>query len=135
MWTCEKCNRVFQTTNQSHICVVKDVGELFVGKPDSLVLAWDALTQRVMEWQPNVYSASTKSIVYTSKKAWLIIKPMKAQLDVKFYHEEKLVSDRIKRHQNYRNKWAHHLRIHDELQVDREVLSLLRQAYDYSVGE
>lgn len=116
------------------MCVVKDVGELFEGRPDALVLAWDALTQTVMDWQPNVYSASTKSIVYTSKKAWLIIKPMKAELDVKFYHEDRLESPRVKRYQNYRNKWAHHLRIADEMHIDREVITLLRQGFDYSVS-
>ena len=133
MWQCDQCGRLFKTTNQSHICVVKDVGELFVDRPDELVLAWDALTQQVMEWQPHVYSASTKSIVYTSKKAWLIVKPMKYELDVKFYHDQKIESDRIKKHTDYGNKFAHHLRVKNEYQVDRELIDLLKEGYDYSV--
>jgi len=134
MWQCEKCGRVFQTTNQHHICVKKDVGELFIDRPDSLVLAWDTLTQRVMEWQPNVYAATTKSVVYTSKKAWLIVKPMKKELDVKFYCNAKLVSPRIKKHTDYGNKVAHHIRIKEEEEVDQEVIDLLRKGYEYSVG-
>lgn len=133
MWQCDKCNRIFEKSNQSHICVVKDVGELFLDKPDEMVLAWDTLTQKVMEWQPNVYSASTKSIVYTSKKAWLIIKPMKNELDVKFYHDQKIVSYRIRKHQAYPNKYAHHIRIQYEHQVDQELMELLRKGYKYSL--
>lgn len=133
MWQCTKCKRIFEKTNQSHICVVKDVGELFIDKPDEMVLAWDAITQQVMTWQPNVYSASTKSIVYTSKKAWLIIKPMKYELDVKFYHHDKLISERIKKHQKYPNKYAHHLRIANEYQVDQEFIELLKKGYKFSL--
>ncbi len=133
MWQCPKCDRVFQTTNQQHICVKKDVGELFIDKPDDMVLAWDTLTQIVMSWQPNTYSATTKSIVYTSKKAWLIIKPMKSELDVKFYHQDKLTSDRFKKQVSYPNKVAHHIRISHEDQVDQEVIELLKQGFENSV--
>jgi len=134
MWTCTKCNRVFKSKNQYHICVIKDVGELFIGKPDEMVLAWDSLTQMVMEWQPNVYSASTKSIVYTSKKAWLIIKPMKSMLDIKFYYDDKIESNMIARHAKFGNKIAHHIRIKEESEVTQELLELLKQGYDYSLS-
>lgn len=133
MWQCEKCNRIFEKNNQSHICVVKDVGELFSDKQDEMVLAWDTLTQKVMTWRPNVYSASTKSIVYTSKKAWLIIKPMKSDLDVKFYHDQKIISGRIRKYQQYPNKFAHHIRVQNECQVDHELIDLLRKGYEYSL--
>ena len=133
MWTCSRCNRVFQKQNQSHICVIKDVGELFLDKPDHLVLAWDKLNALVMEWQPNVYSAATKSIVYTSKKAWLIIKPMKAQLDVKFYTDQYIEHPRIARHSAFGKKHAHHIRIKNEHQVDEEVLELLKIGFDFSI--
>ena len=115
------------------MCVIKDVGELFEGKSDDLVLAWDLLTELVMEWQPNVYSASTKSIVYTSKKAWLIIRPMKTKLDVKFYNDEVIEHERIAKTTYYGKKYAHHIRLDNEHQVDEELLELLRIGYDYSI--
>ena len=135
MWQCPKCDRVFQITNQQHICVKKDVGELFIGKPDDMVLAWDTLTNCIMSWQPNTYSATTKSIVYTSKKAWLIIKPMAKELDVKFYHQEKQVSDLIKKHVEYPKNYAHHIRINNESQVNEELLNLLKSAHEWSIME
>ena len=134
MWQCAKCQRLFQKEKQSHICVVKDVGELFEGKPDELVLAWDALTQQVMSWQPNVYSAATHSIVYTSHKAWLIVKPMRALLDIKFYCAERLEDPLIVKTTAYGNKYAHHLRIAHEEELSPELFALLRQGYDYSIS-
>lgn len=133
MWQCPKCQRLFQKDRQSHICVIKDVGELFVDKPDEIVLAWDALTQLVMAWQPNVYAASTKSIVYTSQKAWLIIKPMKVQLDIKFYCDERIEDPLIKRHSAYGQKVAHHIRIGTPEEVTLDLLALIKQGYDYSL--
>lgn len=132
MWTCPKCERKFKTTNQSHMCTTIDIGELFLDKPDLLVLMFDTIVQVVMGWQPNYMGPSTKSIVFTNKKAWLIIRPMKKEMDLKFYLQEKLDHPRIKKHQKYPNKYAHHIRIWDEDQVNEELFELLRMGYDYA---
>lgn len=134
MWTCDKCQRVFQKDNQSHICVVRDVGELFVGKSDDMVLAWDAVTQAVMLWQPNVYAPVTKSIVYTSRKAWLIVKPMKSKLELKFYYPEPIEHERIKRCRPQMKKYACFIHLQQPEEVDDELLELLRMGYAYSVA-
>jgi hypothetical protein len=49
MWRCEKCNRKFKSKNQWHSCTDIDMGELFLGKSDELVLAFDKLTSMVSE--------------------------------------------------------------------------------------
>lgn len=133
MYTCPRCRRPFERPNQSHFCVVKDVGELLLNSPDEHVLAWDKLNEAVLRWEPNHCGASVKSIVYTSKRVWMVIKPMKQWLDVKFYHSERLEHDRIKRHSGYRSKTGHHLRIRSEADVDEEVLAWLRASWDDSV--
>ena len=133
MWTCPKCDRIFQKQNQSHICVKKDVGELFVERPDELVLAWDKLHQILIGWKPHAYAATTKSIVYTSKKAWLIIKPHKNFLDVKFYHSQEQNSSIIRRKTDYKNKFAHHIKLEHEDQLNEELIKLLRTAFENSL--
>ena len=133
MWVCEKCNRKFKNTNQHHICTTQDTGVLSLNKPDELVLAFDTLLQLVMEWQPNDVGPSTKSIVFTNKKAWLIVKPMSKQLDLKFYLKEKLVSPYIHKYTKYPNKMAHHIRVGDESQITAPVVALLRQGFDYAM--
>lgn len=133
MWTCPECNRNFKTTNQFHMCVKKDIGELFLDKPDDLVLAYDAILQATESWTPNTYGASVHSIIFTSKKAWMIIKPMKKELDVKFYYHEPIESDLIKKRSRMGKKYGHHIRISDEWQVNPPMIDLLKMGYDFSL--
>ena len=63
------------------MCTTKDIGELFIDKPDELVLAFDKIATRVLDWEPSHMGASIHSVVFTNKKAWLIIIPMKKVLD------------------------------------------------------
>ncbi len=133
MWKCLRCKRNFKITNQSHTCVVKDIGELFIGKPDELVLAFDAILRNVEDWEPNTYGASKNAVVFTSKKAWLIIKPMKTELDVKFYSDLELESNQFHKVGTWGRKFAYHLRIRHEDQVDEEFIQLIGDGYRYSL--
>lgn len=133
MWTCPNCERNFKTTNQSHSCTDIDIGEFFIGKPDELVLAFDFILQSVAQWEPNSVGSATRSIVFTSKKAWLIIKPMKTELDVKFYYDSPIESGVLKKVTDFYGKFAHHIRIKSPEQIDGEVLRLLRMGYEYSL--
>ncbi|MEQ9299507.1 MAG: DUF5655 domain-containing protein [Cyclobacteriaceae bacterium] len=115
------------------MCTTKDIGELFLDKSDELVLAFDRIMMEVMLWQPNDLGASIHAIVFTNRKAWLIIKPMKKVLDVKFYHSDKIESGLIKKHTDYRNKFAHHLRVSSEKEITQEHFDLLKMGYDYAL--
>lgn len=133
MWTCPKCERVFQKDNQSHICNEVDLDSLFEGKPDELVLAFDDLVQMLVQWEPFHMGVAVHSIVVTSQKAWLILKPMKKELDIKFYSDSPVESDRIKRITEYRGKYAHHIRVSSPEQLNDEVYRLLREGFEWSM--
>ncbi|MFK8105443.1 MAG: DUF5655 domain-containing protein [Saprospiraceae bacterium] len=133
MWTCERCQRNFKSTNQSHTCTTIDIGELFLGKPDDLVLAFDDILMGVANWEPNSIGAARHSIVFTNHKAWLIVKPMKTELDVKFYYDAPIESDRFKRIKDYRNKYAHHIRIKHPNEINEEFFELLKLGYKYAL--
>jgi len=133
MWTCPKCERKFKTSNQSHSCTKVRLDDLFAGKPPELLLAFDGILYRVMEWEPNNVGTATKAIVFTNKKAWLIIKPMSKELDVKFYHTENIQSPYIKKSSQWGKKWAHQIRIQNADQIDEEFLRLLRIGFDYAM--
>lgn len=134
MWNCPNCNRNFKVNNQSHICTTKDIGELFVDKPDELVLAFDDNFTVIEKWTPNTYGASVHTIVFTSKKAWLIIRPMKKDLDVKFYAEKAIDDERIFKVQDYNGKFAHHIRIKRPEELDSAFFRLLKIGFEYSLS-
>ena len=133
MWSCPVCERKFKSNNQHHICTTKDIGELFLDKSDELVLAFDRIMTVVMDWQPSFMGPSVNTIVFTNNKAWLIIKPMKKELDIKFYHHERLESSWIKKCSKNTWRYAYHLRVSNEEEMDKEFFELLRMGYDHAM--
>ncbi len=133
MWKCPKCNRNFKSANQWHSCSTKEIGELFIDCSDEQVLIFDKVLQFAEGLPFNSVGAAKHSVVFTSQKAWLIFKPMKTEVDLKFYCKEVIPSSRIKKVTNYSNKFAHHIRIKAEEEVDTEILELLKMGYDYSL--
>lgn len=109
------------------------MGELFIGKPDELVLAFDDILMGVAAWEPSSVGTAKHAIVFTSKKAWLIIKPMTKELDVKFYNDTPLESRKLKKVTASMGKYAHHIRLRSPEQLDEEVFRLLRIGFEYSL--
>lgn len=73
------------------------------------------------------------SIVFHSKRAWLIVKPIKSELDLKFYLDTELESEVFKKVTDFFGKYAHHIRIKNEQDLNKEVVDLLRIGFDYSI--
>ncbi len=133
MWTCPRCERQFKTTNQSHSCVQTTIDDLFAKRPDHLLLAFDTLLTQLMDWEPISVGPSKNTVVFTNRKAFLIIRPMQKVLDIKFYYDEALSSERIHKITEYNGKYAHHIRIQDEIEIDEEILGLIRQGYQFAM--
>lgn len=112
------------------MCVEQDMDRLFENRPDNLILAFDALLTKVIDWEPNSVGASKNAIVFTNQKAWLIVRPMTKELDVKFYHEEPLQNERFKKVKKWASRYAHHIRIQSEEEIDEEMLRLLRIGFE-----
>ena len=135
MWTCPKCNRNFKSVHQSHSCTNIEAGELFLDKADAYVLAYDAIVNATSAWQPNSIGTAKNAIVFTSSKAWLIVRPMNLGLDVKFYYDSPIESNRFTKITSFYGKYAHHLRIKSVEQVDSDFIQLIRKGFDYSIGQ
>lgn len=133
MWTCPKCNRRFKTMHQSHSCTQLDAGELFFGKSDELVQAYDAIVQATKTWSPNSIGTAKHTIVFTSTKAWLIIKPMKKGLEVKFYYNSPIDSERFSKITSFYGKFVHYILLQSPEEVDQEFIKLIRKGYDYTI--
>lgn len=133
MWKCPKCERLFKSQHQSHSCVEQDLGIFFEDKPDYLVIAFDSLMTAVLNWTPNSVGASKNAIIFTNHKAWLIVRPMKKELDVKFYYDQSLDGDIFKKITFFGGKYAHHIRIKDEDEITSEVLEFLKIGFDFAL--
>lgn len=112
------------------MCSTKTIDDIFEGKPENLIMAFDHVLVGVIDWEPCTVGASTNTIVFTKEKAWLIIRPMSKQIDIKFYHPSKIDHPLVHKTTHYGNKFAHHIRIKDESEVTMELLNLLRKGYD-----
>lgn len=135
MWTCPNCQRPFLTTNQSHFCGEKTIDEIFEGKPDNVLLAFDDVLLATEDWQPNVITPARKAIVFSNIRAWLIVRPMTKVLDVAFYTEEIIVHPAIHKSAQYinKNKFRHQIRLSGPDQLTTEILDLLKRGYNYAM--
>ena len=133
MWTCPGCNRRFKTANQWHSCGETTIDEIFAKSSDELILTFDRILTEVVSWEPCTVGAAKKAVVFTSKKAWLILRPLKKELDLKFYCDQPIESDLPEKVRPSFGKFAHHIRLQNEEQVTSEVIDLLRQGFEYSL--
>jgi len=133
MWTCPKCERVFKTTNQSHYCNETTLDAIFENKPDDILLAFDKIMMEVINWEPCNLGVAKKAIVFTSHKAWLIVRPMSKVLDVKFYNDEALDNRLFHKVDMWGKKYAHHIRLKNEEEVTEEVFDLLKIGHTFSL--
>lgn len=125
----DKCERTFKSPNQHHICIDQDFDRLFEGRPDELVEAFDKLLVGVIDWPDCTVGASTKTIVFAKGRAWLIVRPMRDQLDLKFYSDEKIEHGIITKLAPFRSRWAHHVRIKSASEIDNALIRLLHRSW------
>lgn len=134
MWKCPACARIFSKDNQSHMCQGEptDVWDLFEGKSDEVLLAFDSLMSSVLQWEPCVVGAAKHSAVFTNRRAWLIVKPMSKVIDIKFYMDRALQDPTLHKVNTLGNRYVHHIRVASEDELTPEVFDLLRLAYDWA---
>lgn len=92
-WTCPKCDRELPKAGQTHYCARISLDSLFTGRPAELVLIFDKLLAEVADWDGVLIGTTPNCIVFTHRLTFLVIRPMKKELDIKFYtkaaHPEK----------------------------------------------
>ena len=88
--TCPKCERELRNPNQWHNCVKVNIGDLFNGKADELEFVFDRILTEIVDWENVAVSATKNCIVFVRNKTFLIVRPMRTQLDLKFYSDTEL---------------------------------------------
>ena len=135
MWTCPKCQREFFKEKQRHFCSTDTIDDVFAGKAENVVLAFDALLLAVGEWEPQTIGAGKKAVIFNNSKAWLVVRPMKSVLDVCFFYGEMLHSPLLHsaRKDSMGSKFAHHFRFADGEEITADVIDLLRKGFLYTL--
>ena len=133
MWECPTCKRHLKSKNQYHICSTINEEILFVNKPDELVRCYADLLDVIANWKPCSVGSAKHTIVFSSVKAWLIVKPMKSQLDLKFFLPEPLQHEKIFKITAWGKHQAHQVRISESHEINRELIEWLKEAHAYSI--
>jgi len=87
-WTCPKCERELPKAEQRHYCARVSLDSLFAGRPPELILVFDKLLAEVADWDGVLVGTTPNCIVFTHRLTFLVIRPMKKELDIKWYAKD-----------------------------------------------
>ncbi|WP_146202938.1 DUF5655 domain-containing protein [Pedobacter paludis] len=130
-WTCPDCDRELPWKDYRHYCRRVDLDSLFVGRSAELVLAFDKILAEVSCWPGVLIGVTPNCIVFTRRVGFLIIRPMKKELDIKFYsavaHPEKPVAKSAASGKKFEN----HIRIKTADEVGPGLFMYIRKSYTF----
>ncbi|MDX2002498.1 MAG: DUF5655 domain-containing protein [Chitinophagales bacterium] len=115
--------------NQWHNCVKVSIDSLFENKAPELLLIFDKLLAEIEAWDEVTVSATKNCIVFVHRQTFLIIRPMKRQLDLKFYSSHALEVEPIQKSLPYNGRYINHLRLSSLEDISPIVFSLLKASY------
>jgi hypothetical protein len=132
MQTCPKCARELRNPNQWHNCVKVNIGDLFKNKAEELEFIFDRLLAEIIDWENIVVSATKNCVVFVHHKTFLIVRPMKTQLDIKFYSEKEQNDFPIVKSLIWNSKYENHIRISSLDELTTEIYGLIKHSYQIS---
>jgi hypothetical protein len=103
---------------------------LFRDRPPELVLVFDKILAEVADWEGVLVGTTPNCIVFTRRLTFLVIRPMKKELDIKFYskvpHPERPVLKSVASG----NKFENHIRIALLDDLRPKLFLYLRESYE-----
>lgn len=129
-WICPKCDRTLTRPNAWHQCIRKPVEALFVRKDPVVYQLYRQIQKSVSRWKNVKWSATENCIVYISQTTFLIIKPMRSCLELKFSLSEAVEVFPVYKAQQWGKRVWHLIRLYEEGDVDEAVVKLLKRAYE-----
>lgn len=132
MSTCPKCERELRNPNQWHNCVKVDIGDLFKNKDAELEYVFDRLLSEIIEWQNVSVSATKNCIVFVHSKTFLIVRPLKTQLDLKFYSTKEQTEFPIIKSVIWNSKFENHIRVSKLEELMPPIYKFIKISYEIS---
>jgi hypothetical protein len=112
-----------------HYCAKVSLDSLFEGKSNELVLAFDKLLSLVADWDEVAISTTPNCIVFVHRQTFLVIKPMKAALDVKFYSVAPPADLKLHKSFVYAGRYANQVRISKVEDITNPLIKYIRSSY------
>ncbi|MGZ3762156.1 MAG: DUF5655 domain-containing protein [Mucilaginibacter sp.] len=129
-WTCPNCDRELPWKDYRHYCQRVDLDSLFAGRSPELILAFDKILAEVADWPKVLVGVTPNCIVFTRRVGFLIIRPMKKELDIKFYsaveHKEKPVIKSVAAGKKFEN----HIRIYSVYDIRPGLFVYIRESFE-----
>jgi hypothetical protein len=134
MWICSSCNRAFKHNNQAHYCGDKTIGDFLAGKSEFSLSLFDALIAQFNEIGPiQFYATKSMIVIAATVRFAYIINIGKNFVDLvlpfKIAYEDNLCFRKIALVPGS-DDYNHHLRLMFVEDLNEEVISYLKKAYD-----
>lgn len=128
--TCPNCKRVLRSANAWHYCKEVAIDDLFLDKTDEIVLAFDRIYQHFVDWEDVEISATKNCVVFLRNKTFLVIKPMKKCLEVKFYSPEIIEDDSLHKMEQWNKKVQGIARFEHEDEINSKFFDYFKGSYE-----
>ena len=129
---CPNCERKLRNINAWHYCQKIEIDELFIDKSDEIVLAFDTILQQVSSWENVEISATKNCVVFVKNKTFLVLKPMKKQLEAKFYSNTFLDDEALHKCSLWGSKYEGIMRFENENQLSQNFFDYVKISYQIS---
>ena len=129
-WECPVCKRKFKHTKQEHSCIVTDITEHFINKDEVVYKIYDKLIGFVNKFGEVNINPTKHTIIISSNSTFLAVKPKKSALDIEFLLERAVEGYPINKIVRVSKKrFAHFVRLEIISEVNKKLISLLKESY------
>lgn len=129
---CPKCKRSIKHVNAWHYCHEVSIDELFEDKSDDIVLAFYRILENLETWEDVEFSATKNCVVFVRNTTFLVAKPMKKCLEVKFYSPEILDDEELHKCELWNKKYQGVIRVSHEDEISSKFFEYFRGSYNMS---
>lgn len=129
-WTCPNCDRELPWKDYRHYCKRVDLNDLFEGRPPELILVFDKILAEVADWPKVLVGVTPNCIVFTRRVGFLIIRPLKKWLDLKFYSSASHTEKPVMKSVAAGRKYANHIRIASLHELRPALFKYIRESYE-----
>lgn len=130
MWTCPKCEREIVHANKWHYCEKVSLDSLFDGKKEELSLVFDRILSHVITWENVGVSATKNCIVFVHHQTFLVIKPMKTVLNLKFYSAGEKTGFPVLKSTPVSGKFENIIRISEVDELSADIIKHIKDSYE-----